>query len=235
MSTKTLLITGASRGIGLATATLFRDQGYRVVNLSRSQPALDGIEHLPLDLASAQAIDAIAAQLVEKIGHSDSVTLVHNAGLLRKDSVRDLPASELHKVLQINVVAPAQLNQIVLPAMREGSAIIYIGSTLSEKGVANTCSYVTSKHAVLGLMRAGCQDLTGAGVHSACVCPGFTATEMLSGHVGHDQTILDAIASGIAFNRLIEPEEIARTVLFAAENPVLNGAVLHANLGQIES
>ncbi|NNL57651.1 MAG: SDR family oxidoreductase [Pseudomonadales bacterium] len=235
MSTKTLLITGASRGIGLATAALFRDQGYRVVNLSRSKPALDGIEHMPLDLADAQAIDAMATQLRETIDGSESVKLVHNAGLLRKDSARDLPASELHKVLQINVVAPAQLNQIVLPAMRAGSAIIYIGSTLSEKGVANTCSYVTSKHAVLGLMRAGCQDLSGSGIHSTCVCPGFTATEMLSGHVGHDQAILDAIASGIAFNRLIEPAEIARTVLFAAENPVLNGAVLHANLGQIES
>ena len=235
MPAKTLLITGASRGIGLATATLFSDAGYRVINLSRSRPELDGIEHLALDLANADAIDAMAATLQQKVAGCDSLTVVHNAGLLRKDSTRELPARSLHEVLQINVVAPAQLNQLLLPSMQPGSAIVYIGSTLSEKGVANTCSYVTSKHAVLGLMRATCQDLSGTGIHTACVCPGFTATEMLSGHVGGDQQVLDAIASGIAFKRLIEPQEIARTVLFAAENPVLNGAVLHANLGQIES
>ena len=134
----------------------------------------------------------------------------------------------------MNVVAPAQLNQIVLPLMQAGSSIIYLGSTLSEKGVANTCSYVTSKHALLGLMRASCQDLVGSGIHTACVCPGFTATEMLENHVGGSTEILESIASGVAFNRLIEPIEIARTIAFAANNPVLNGAVVHANLGQIE-
>ena len=235
MTNKTLLITGASRGIGYATAELFRSAGYRVINMSRSDPALQGVEHITLDISNPSAISATAEELRERVVGCDEIALVHNAGLLRKDSIRELPADALHEVLQVNVVAPVQLNQVFLPAMQAGSSIIYIGSTLSEKGVANTCSYVTTKHAVLGQMRASCQDLIGTGIHTACICPGFTATEMLNNHVGGDASVLDAIASGIAFNRLIEPDEIARTILFAAGNPVLNGAVLHANLGQIEN
>ena len=234
MSNKVLVITGASRGIGYATAQLFMEAGYKVVNLSRSEPALPGIVHIPLDMSSSATIDAWAGDIQAQLTDCDEIVLVHNAGLLRKDSTRELAADSLQEVLQVNVVAPAQLNQIVLPLMQPGSSIIYLGSTLSEKGVANTCSYVTSKHALLGLMRASCQDLVGSGIHTACVCPGFTATEMLENHVGGSTEILESIASGVAFNRLIEPIEIARTIAFAANNPVLNGAVVHANLGQIE-
>jgi 3-oxoacyl-[acyl-carrier protein] reductase len=87
---------------------------------------------------------------------------------------------------------------------------------------------------VVGLMRATCQDLAGSGVHTACVCPGFTDTEMLREHVGQDQVILTAIAGGVTQGRLIKPQEIADTLWFASQQAVTNGAVLHVNLGQIE-
>jgi NAD(P)-dependent dehydrogenase (short-subunit alcohol dehydrogenase family) len=119
--------------------------------------------------------------------------------------------------------------------MAPGSSIIYIGSTLSEKAVANSYSYVTSKHAVVGMMRATCQDLANTGIHTVCVCPGFTDTEMLRTHVGEDADILKHIAALSTFNRLVTPEEIATAIQFAGQNPVLNGAVMHTNLGQIES
>ena len=143
-------------------------------------------------------------------------------------------AERLARVLQINVVAPQQLNRILLARMGSGSAIVYVGSTLGEKAVAGSCSYVVSKHALLGLMRATCQDLAGRGIHTACVCPGFTDTEMLRAHVGQDPAILGSLASGVTFGRLIAPVEVARTILFCAGNPVINGAVIHANLGQVE-
>ena len=82
------------------------------------------------------------------------------------------------------------------------------------------------------MMRALCQDLAGTGIHTACICPGFTDTEMLRAHVPTDA--IDAVAGMSAFDRLIEPAEIAATLLFAAEHPVVNGAVIHANLGQRE-
>jgi NAD(P)-dependent dehydrogenase (short-subunit alcohol dehydrogenase family) len=118
--------------------------------------------------------------------------------------------------------------------MSRGSAIIYVGSTLSEKAVPGSFSYVTSKHAVVGLMRSTCQDLIDTGIHTACICPGFTDTEMLQNIIKNDPTILEAIKAINGGGRLIKPEEIAQTIYFAANNPVINGAILHANLGQKE-
>ena len=88
---------------------------------------------------------------------------------------------------------------------------------------------------MVGMMRASCQDLTSTGIHTACICPGFTDTEMLRAHVGGSEEVLEAIGGLSTFGRLIDPSEIAETILFCAENPVINGAVIHANLGQKES
>jgi NAD(P)-dependent dehydrogenase (short-subunit alcohol dehydrogenase family) len=113
--------------------------------------------------------------------------------------------------------------------------VLYVGSTLSEKAVPESFSYVVSKHAQLGMMRATCQDQMGSGVHTALVCPGFTDTEMLRTHIGTGPGAEHAIAAMNSFNRLIRPEEIAELIRWAHHNPVINGAVLHANLGQREA
>jgi len=88
---------------------------------------------------------------------------------------------------------------------------------------------------MLGMMRATCQDLIGTGIHTACICPGFTDTEMLRAHVGDNPEVLEAIANGNGFGRLVSPGEMASLLFYTAENPVINGSVLHGNLGQIES
>jgi len=136
-------------------------------------------------------------------------------------------------VFEINLVAANSLNYLILPNMKPGSSVIYVGSTLGEKAVANSYSYVVSKHAQIGMMRATCQDLVGRNIHTACICPGFTDTEMLRQHIPAE--FLPEIAKKSAFNRLVEPKEIADTLLWAATSPVINGSVIHANLGQIES
>lgn len=229
---RVLIITGASRGIGLATAELFIAEGFSVYNLSRSQPPHAGIVHVPTDLVALDE-SAVLATLKPALADAGQVVLVHNAGAISKDSIGSFDVAEFRRVMEINVTAPARLTQLLLPSMPKGSAIVYIGSTLSEMAVPGSLAYVTSKHALLGLMRATSQDLSGTGVHTVCVCPGFTDTEMLRAHVGGNPEALAAIASGVSANRLIEPTEIARTILFAAREPVMNGAVLHANLGQI--
>mgnify|MGYP000669286896 CR=1 FL=1 len=231
---KVLVITGGSKGIGRAAVATFIAQGYKVVNLSRTAPLLDGVVHIPVDMCDMQWPQQVEQALQREVVNADSICVIHNAAVLKKDTVADTAAASLQQVLQLNVIAALQLNQLLLPSMKAGSSIIYVGSTLSEKAVAGTCSYVTSKHAVVGLMRATCQDLAGSGIHTACVCPGFTDTEMLREHVGEDQGILTAIASGVTQGRLIQPQEIADTLWFASQQPVINGAVLHANLGQIE-
>lgn len=233
---KTLVITGASKGIGLATAKHFQQQGYKVINLSRSTAPLDGITQINANLADINWIAEHGDAIINSVQNSDQISLIHCAAAHDNDTIHHLEATALQAVLQTNIIAPVQLTQMLLPHMKVGSSVLFLGSTLSEKAVANSCSYVTSKHAVVGMMRSSCQDLAGTGIHTACVCPGFTDTEMLREHVGNSQEVLDGIiARGVTFNRLIQPEEIAATLFFCASSPVINGAVLHANLGQIES
>jgi len=231
---KVLVISGASKGIGLATAKLFQQQGYEVVNLSRSPIPLAGATHISADFSNRNWADNCCEHIVATLAGADQVVLVHNAALLHKGNSVDLDIADLEAALAVNIVAPAILNKIVVGHMPRGSALLYIGSTLAEKAVPNTAPYVISKHAVVGFMRSSCQDLAGRGIHSACICPGFTGTEMLLTHAQGDQGFLDTIAETVTFARLIEPEEIAQSVYFCANSPVINGAVIHANLGQIE-
>jgi len=232
---KTAIITGASVGIGKSAAELFNAAGYRVYNLSRRSCDVDGVINIPCDLSDDDAIATAAGKLAEVVDGAESVCLVHNACQMRKDSATDCPSESLHTVLQTNVVACNSLNQVLLPLLPAGSSVLYIGSTLSEKAVAGSFSYVISKHALVGMMRATCQDLMGSGVHTACICPGFTDTEMLRTHLGNDPVVVDAIAALNGFNRLIAPGEIAELISWAHHNPVINGSVIHANLGQRES
>lgn len=231
---RTLVITGASKGIGRAVAERFRAAGDRVVNLSRTPSPVQGVTNCRIDLAQEGAEAQVAALVSDEL-KPGQIALVHNAATMYKDSVQTASAASLREVFELNLVAPQVLNQALLPLMAPGSSIIYIGSTLAEKAVANSFSYVVSKHGMAGMMRASCQDLAGTGIHTVCLCPGFTDTEMLRTHVGDDPEVLQALGGMCTFGRLIKPEEIAAAVSFAADNPVLNGALIHANLGQIES
>ena len=227
-----LVITGASSGIGLATARVFIESGYKVINLSRSACDVDGVTNIACDLADPNFLPDIETTLLAGIAEAETLCLVHNAARLAHDCVAEISPKELRSVYEINLIAPTVLNRMLLPSMSPGSSILYVGSTLGEKAVPGSFSYVTSKHASIGMMRATCQDLAGSGVHTACINPGFTDTEMLRDHIPAD--VMPEIAQMSAYGRLIEPSEIARTLLFAAQTPVINGSVMNANLGQIE-
>jgi len=229
---KSVLITGASAGIGLHTADTFARAGYQVINLSRRPCPLESVAHISCDLSAPDFLEPISAQLTELLTGAEAVVLIHNAAKLANDTTMATDSADFRQVLEINLVAPNTLNGFVLPFMQAGSSILYVGSTLSEKAVPGSFTYVTTKHAMVGMMRATCQDLAGQGVHTACICPGFTDTEMLREHVPADA--VQQIAGMSAFERLVTPDEIAETLFWAAQSPVINGAVIHANLGQVE-
>jgi NAD(P)-dependent dehydrogenase (short-subunit alcohol dehydrogenase family) len=231
--TRVLLITGGSAGIGLSTASRFLKDDYNVVCLSRRPCPLEGVEHLRCDLAQPDFLETIRPALEPLLSQADSISVIHNASRLSNDIATDTPSDEFRDVLEINIVAPNTLNRFVIPFMKQGSSVLFVGSTLSEKAVPGSYSYVTTKHGMIGMMRSLCQDLAGTGIHTACVCPGFTDTEMLREHVPSDA--IEAVSNMSAFGRLIEPTEIAETLFWATSNPVINGSVLHANLGQIET
>jgi len=227
-----VIVTGGSRGIGRAILERFSKDGVICLNLSRGAAALPGVLDIAVDFADPAWEARLPARLLPLVKDQGPVCLVHNAAALHSDTALSLDAAAMRVALELNVVAPAALNRLLDPHLVSGSSILYIGSTLSEIGVPGKASYVTSKHALLGLMRATCQDLDGRSVHTAAVCPGFTDTEMLRESVGNSAAIIASIARRMTFGRLVEPKEIAEVVYFAAKNPVLNGAVLHANLGQ---
>lgn len=226
------VITGASAGIGLAAAARFHEDDYRVVNLSRRPCPLEAVTHIGCDLAAPQFADGLEERLAPLLAGAERVVLVHNAARLAKDSADATPSAQLRAVLEVNVVAINTLNGLALPHMKPGSCMLFVGSTLAEKAVRGSFSYVVSKHAQVGMMRAVCQDLAGTGVHTACVCPGFTDTEMLRAHVPPEA--MDSVQALSAFGRLVEPGEIAAALAWAARSPVVNGSVIHANLGQLE-
>ncbi|CAN5321933.1 SDR family oxidoreductase [soil metagenome] len=231
---KHLIITGASKGIGYATANHFLAQGWQVSNLSIKTCGLVGVKNYHVDLGMVETINRCKSELVSTLQSAAQICLVHNAAGYVQDNVLDLQQEKLRQMFEINVVAPTLLNQILLPMMPTGSSIVYIGSTLAEKAIKNSASYVVTKHAMAGLMKATCQDLFAKNIHTCCVCPGFTNTEMLQARFIEEPQAETFITNHIAFGRLIEPSEIANFIFYCANNPIVNGSMLHVNLGQRE-
>lgn len=230
-----LIISGASRGIGASAAENFLAHDWHVVNLSRSEPKQKAIQHLTVDFFDLEQLTKKIVELDDLLKKAQQVCLVHNTMHYEHDTIQTIQPHAFQRTLAANLMAPNILNQALIPKMPRGSSIIYIGSTLSEKAVPGAASYAICKHAIVGMMRATCQDLATQGVHTSCICPGFTDTEMLREHVGNDPKILKMLQQRVGANRLIAPEEIADLIWFCAQNPVINGAVIHANLGQIET
>ena len=228
---KFLIITGGSSGIGFAAAKLFQENGFNIINISRSKINLDDAVHIEVDLSISNWQESLESIFQETLSSADQICLVHNASKMQSDNVESTDPDSLREVLEVNLVGPSILNKITIPYMKKGSSILYVGSTLSEKAVPQMSSYVMTKHGMIGLMRSTCQDLFGRFIHTACICPGATETEMLVEYVQGNQEALKIMASTLSENRLISVEEIASTIFFCANNSVINGSVIHANLG----
>jgi NAD(P)-dependent dehydrogenase (short-subunit alcohol dehydrogenase family) len=224
------LITGASRGIGRAAAARFLAAGGTVWNLSRTPCDLTGVVNHPCDLSDLKRLEAVLAGL--RLTGFSRITLLHNAALSRPDTCATLDGKNFLHVLTLNVIAPQLINKHVIPYMAAGSSIIFMGSTLSETGIAGRLSYVASKHALAGVMKATCLEVGGQSIHTCLVAPGFTDTQMLREAIGHAPEDLERARGATVLGRLATPEEIAELIFFCSQNPSINGAVLHANLGQ---
>ena len=137
---KSVLITGASAGIGLQTADTFAKAGYQVINLSRRPCPLESVTHISCDLSEPSFLAQIDDQLTTLLSGSESVVLIHNAAKLANDTTMETDSEHFRQVLEINLVAPNTLNGFVLPFMQSGSSVLYVGSTLSEKAVPGSFS-----------------------------------------------------------------------------------------------
>ncbi|MDF1654009.1 MAG: SDR family NAD(P)-dependent oxidoreductase [Coxiellaceae bacterium] len=230
---KQLIITGGSKGIGNAAVGLFVQQGWQVLNLSRSACDIDGVENLAIDLGNADALTQHKQQLQSTFSQADQCCLIHNAGHMIRDRIAHQKIDVLQENFQLMIISAGILNNFLVEHMATGSSVIYIGSTVSEMGVPENASYIILKHAIVGMMRATCQDLADTGIHTCCVCPGLTDTDMLRKSLPTEEA-LEWAKSKVGANRLIHPNEIAELLFFCANHAVINGSVLHAHLGQLQ-
>ncbi|AGZ43040.1 SDR family oxidoreductase [Actinoplanes friuliensis] len=175
---RTALVTGASSGIGQATAAALAARGYRVLGTSRHPESLaegqraPGVEYLPLDLTDDNSVDALADRLTEVD------VLVNNAGESQSGPFEELPADALRRLFQVNVVAPVRLTQLALPGMRKRGygRVVMVGSMLASFPLAYRSSYVASKAALKGFSNAARHELSPFGVWLTTVEPGSINT-----------------------------------------------------------
>lgn len=232
---KHAVVTGASSGIGRTTVARLLAEGWQVHGVARRGCTVEGAVSHAVDLVAPGGVAALAEAVLPLLAGAERLALVHAAGVMASDAADRLDEAAWELTLRLNVTVPALLTAALAAALRPGSAVIYVGSTLSEKAVAGRLSYCASKHAVVGLMRATVQDFFGRGVHAVCVCPGFTDTELLRPIFDANPGLEAQVAATMSLGRLARPEEIADVIAFCIAQPVLNGAVIHANLGQRES
>ena len=221
-------ISGATSGIGEATARLFAAEGAKVALVGRRLELGKNIAE-QINAAGGQAL-AIACdvskgdqvrdsieQTVERFGGVQSV--INNAGMVQVKPLDECSEQEWDYVMGVNVKSMFLATKYAMPHLRRNgrSYIVNVGSISSFVGQAGTPVYTTSKHAVLGLTRSIALDYAADGVRCNCVCPGITDTPMLREHLDStadpEQTLanrLRRVAMGVA----LTPADVAKSILF---------------------
>lgn len=179
MSSRTVLITGAGRGIGLATARRFANDGWDVVAGVRSEADADrvsseiGARTVQLDITEQAHIDALA----DAVGEVDA--LVNNAGVVVAGPVEGVPLERLRWQLEVNVVGQVAVTQALLPALRRRRGrIVFVSSVSGRVATPMTGAYNASKFALEGLADALRMEVAPWGVRVSLVEPAQTATDM---------------------------------------------------------
>lgn len=243
---KIALVTGATSGIGLATAKLFAAEGARVYITGRRQDALDraiseighGAVGIQADSSRNTDLDRLYAQIRAEQGRLD--VLVVNAGGGSMLPLGQITEEQVDDTFGRNVKAVIFTVQKALPLMGKGSSIVLTGSTAGTEGTAAFSVYSASKAAVRNLARSWALDLKDTGIRVNVVSPGATHTPGLVELAGDDraqqQGLLDFLASRIPLGRVGNPDEIAKASLFLASDDAsfVNGAELFADGGQAQ-
>lgn len=236
------LITGASRGIGAATARLLAQRGCAVaVNYYRSEErALALVDELTRAGHTAMAVRADVADGVQVRRMVDNVLekfcqldiLVCNAGIAKSGLISDLTQEEWRAIFAVNVDGVYHAVRCALPHMihRKAGRIVTVSSMWGQVGASCEAAYSASKAAVIGLTKALAQELGPSGITVNCVAPGVIDTEMNREYTPED---LAALAEQTPLGRLGTPEEVARTIAFLAsdEAAFFTGQVLSPNGG----
>lgn len=243
MNEKVALITGASSGIGRATAQAFAKKGASVVLAARRQEELESLvaeieagggkaTAIKTDVSKAQDVEQMVAHAIDTFGRLDYA--VNNAGIEGPlANIVDLSEDDWDKVLDVNLKGNYLCLRYEARAMLDGGhggAIVNIGSVNSFLGFGSGAAYVASKHGQVGLTTSASAELAPHGIRVNIVCPGFVDTPMhqrIRGILGNE-IFDDGMVPQVHSRRVGKPEEIASAILFLCsdEASYLTGTTL---------
>lgn len=207
------LITGASRGIGAATARMLDVAGVKLGLVSRSGDDLGipGAVGVAADVRDADQISSAVDTVIDRHGRLDIVFV--NAGVGAYGPILDLPAEHLDEMIEVNVKGAIHTIRAALPHLLTSDAadIVTLASEAGRRGLPNEAVYCASKFAQVGLTRALDHELREKGIRCTNVCPGGVATDFAMGR-GRTPD-MPALAG------MMRPEEVAEAVLFVLTRP----------------
>jgi 3-oxoacyl-[acyl-carrier protein] reductase len=241
ISGRACVVTGASRGIGRATARMLCAEGADVLLVARSEDRLleaadecaaageaagGRAESLAADITEADAAERIVSEAGDRLGQVD--VLVNNAGTARWRDLDEVPDEDWYAAWELNVMAPLRLMRAVAPPMRERGwgRIVNVSSTAGKRPSGSMPEYSVAKAAELSLSRLFADRYARHGVLINAICPGPVKSELwmeegglldqskeMGGHPSRDEA-LEVAGSKRPIGRLAEPEEIAAAIVF---------------------
>lgn len=235
---KAAIVTGGTRGIGLAVVKKYLEHGARVALFGSRQETADRavralqaenpayqVSGLAPDLSDYAAVESAIKQAVSRLGRID--ILVNNAGISARESIYDYEPADFDKIMELNVKAVFRCSKAAAPYMKEqgGGCIINTSSMVSIYGQPSGCGYPASKFAVNGLTRSLARELGRDCIRVNAVAPGVTRTDMVA---ALPEEMAARVSAGIPLGRVGEPEEVANAFLFLASGlaSYVTGAVL---------
>lgn len=214
---RTIVVTGASKGIGRATSDLLAANGWKVIGIARNRPAAFPGEFYVVDLGDPTATAALAANLGAR---GDVLGFVSNAGLARHETFGSVDSADFFTMMDINLRPTLQLAQALLPAMRQACfGRIVTVTSLVTRGLPFRTSYAASKAALESVTRTIAIEQAQHGITANAVAPGPTETELFrkgspAGSEGEARYLAQ-----IPIARLGRPQEIAAAIAFLASDP----------------
>lgn len=234
---KCALVTGAARGIGLATTKLFLAEGWRVAmvdrdgeELMRAAEGLEGAQPFVFDVSQPDQVDAMVDGVLGAFGRIDA--LVNNAGVADFGPIADTDFARWRRVMETNLDGVFLTSQACLGALKDSAgAIVNIGSISGHRASTLRVAYGTSKAAVMHLTQQQAAELGEFGIRANCVCPGPVRTKLAM--AVHSQEIIDAYHDAIPLNRYGSEGEIAQVITFLCSDKAsyVTGQILSVDGG----